>query len=142
MTEPTSIESYHAALESGFISAKQQAVIKYMSERLRGVTQREVNLHFKDPNRSYAPRFKELEDSGVIQCVGTVRDMETNRSVKEYRLTGRVPTHPVRRKATALFSEKETNQLVTAVKTAFFKGLYADIELGAAMNILKKKGLA
>lgn len=97
MTEATSIESYRACIDAGLISDRQQAVIRYMAERhYRSVTQGEINRHFQDTNRSYAPRFRELEDSGVIQCVGTVKDEITNRHVKAYKLTGKMPTERVR----------------------------------------------
>jgi len=98
MTEQTSIASYYAAIDAGLISEKQQAVIGFMARRdLLSTTQGQVNRHFQDTNRSYAPRFKELEDSGVIRCIGTVFDDLTKRNVKAYRLTGEIPTEHVRR---------------------------------------------
>jgi len=102
-TQQTSIESYHAAIASGFISAKQQAVLKYFLDRQpHNVTQGEVNRHFQDTNRSYAPRFREMEDSGVIQRVGTVLDTLTNRNVLSYQLTGEIPNSPVKRAPTTV----------------------------------------
>lgn len=98
MTQPTSIESYHKAVESGFISEKQRQVIVYFCDRAgKNVTQGEVSRHFGDTTRSYGTRFKELEDSGVIVCTGTVLDKRTNRNVKCYQLTGVVPDKPVKR---------------------------------------------
>ena len=98
MAEQTSIESYHAAIEGGLISAKQQAVLRYfLARQPRSITQGEVNRHFNDTNRSYAPRFREMEDAGIIQRVGTVYDEITNRNVLAYRLTGVVPNQPVKR---------------------------------------------
>jgi hypothetical protein len=108
--EPTSIESYYKAVESGFISEKQRQVITYFCDsRGESVTQGEVNRYFKDTNRSYAPRFKELENAGVIQCVGTKYDHLTGRNVKSYKLTGKIPTAPVKRRPSAV-SDKQRKE--------------------------------
>ena len=149
MIQPTSIESYRAALEEGLISEKQQAVIEFLHKRGRA-TQGEINRHYQDTNRSYAPRFKELEDCGAIRCVGTVHDERTNRNVKEYELTGKIPSERARRKPT--LTNKDITQLVIAVRTAanciwhtndgLVGGSAAVYELEHAMNILKRKGLA
>jgi hypothetical protein len=154
MTESTSIESYRTAIESGLISAKQQAVISFLADRDYSVTQGQINRYFNDTNRSYAPRFKELEDAGVIKCVEIVLDTLTNRNVKAYRLTGFVPTQQVKRKQT--LTGKDIEHLVRAIRTAaagiwrdddnnrcgLYGGITAVYELETAMVILKRKGLA
>lgn len=87
----TSAESYYAAKASGLINARQLQIIEFMLARQwGGVTQGEVTRHFRDTARSFAPRFKELEEQGIIRCVGTRRDSVTGRRVNEYRLTGGV----------------------------------------------------
>ena len=99
LNHDTSAESYHAAVEEGIVSRNQYRIIQYMLDRSgRAVTQGEVNRYFSDTNRSYGTRFKELEDAGVIQCVGVVKDDVTNRTVKKYRLTGYIPAEKIKRK--------------------------------------------
>src|SRR5688572_6052615 len=61
-----------------------------------GVSQGDAARHFDDASSSFQPRFRELEDAGMIAVVGTKRDPVTSRMVKAYRITG--STEPIRRK--------------------------------------------
>lgn len=90
----TSRESLNAAYVSGLISAAQGRVLEFMVTWGGPVTQAQVARHYGDVTRSLGPRFRELIELDIIQEDGTTQDTQTNRRVKRYRLTGRVPGGP------------------------------------------------
>jgi hypothetical protein len=61
-------------------------------------SQGDGSRHFADASSSFQPRFREPEDSGLIEPRGTAVDPATGRVVKLYGATGKQPTAPVRRK--------------------------------------------
>ena len=95
----TSIEAYQKAKDSGFISNRQWDVIKFMLKNpgQNGVSQRDVDRNYKDTSSSFHPRFAELEDSGVIECIGTKIDPVSTNKVKTYALVA-APTTKVKSK--------------------------------------------
>jgi hypothetical protein len=95
--EPTSIESYRAAHASGLIGTRQMEVLGFVIAN-EPCSQGDVSRHFADASSSYQPRFRELEDSGLIEQRGTKVDPATGRAVKSYFATGKIPSGPVRRK--------------------------------------------
>src|SRR5437868_8808120 len=97
MPEPTSIDSYRQAHESGLIGQRQMEVLAFVIAN-EPCSQGDVSRHFADASSSYQPRFRELEDSGLIEQRGTKVDPATGRVVKAYVATGKIPAEPVRRK--------------------------------------------
>jgi hypothetical protein len=95
--EPTSIESYQAAHSSGLIGQRQLEVLEFVIANAL-CSQGDVSRHFADASSSYQPRFRELEDSGLIEQRGTKIDPASGREVKAYVATGKIPAGPVRRK--------------------------------------------
>src|SRR6185295_11109948 len=96
MTEPTFLESYRDAQRSGLIGQRQLQVLEFVLAHAP-CSQGDVGRHFADASSSFQPRFRELEDSGLIEQRGTKRDEATGRIVKAYVATGKIPTAPVRR---------------------------------------------
>jgi hypothetical protein len=97
MSERTSIESYRAAHASGLIGTRQMQVLEFVIAN-EPCSQGDVSRHFADASSSYQPRFRELQDAGLIEQSGTKVDPATGREVKAYRATGKPPTATVRRK--------------------------------------------
>lgn len=97
MSEPTSIESYREAHKSGLIGTRQLQVLDFVIAN-EPCSQGDVSRHFADASSSFQPRFRELEDAGLIEQRGTKVDAATGRVVKAYAATGKLPTAPVRRK--------------------------------------------
>jgi hypothetical protein len=97
MPEPTSIASYRDAQRSGLIGQRQMQVLEFVVAN-EPCSQGDVGRHFADASSSFQPRFRELEDAGLIEQRGTKRDDATGRIVKAYVATGKIPTEPVRRK--------------------------------------------
>src|SRR4051794_27905089 len=97
MNERTSIESYRAAHESGLIGKRQLQVLEFVIAN-EPCSQGDVGRHFADASSSFQPRFRELQDAGLIEQRGTKVDPATGREVKAYVSTGKMPTAPVRRK--------------------------------------------
>jgi hypothetical protein len=97
MSEPTSIDSYREAHASGLIGKRQMEVLGFVIAN-EPCSQGDVSRHFADASSSFQPRFRELEDAGLIAADGTKRDWATGREVKAYRATGKLPTAPTRRK--------------------------------------------
>jgi len=97
MNERTSIESYREAHASGLIGKRQLEVLGFVIAN-EPCSQGDVSRHFADASSSYQPRFRELEDAGLIEQRGTKHDPATGREVKAYAATGKLPTAPVRRK--------------------------------------------
>ena len=95
----TSIQAFCAAKESGFLSDRQDDVVQYMLNfpLPEGISQRDVDRFHGDTSSSLHPRFAELEDSGVIKCVGTKADQVSGNKVKSYKLI-KAPDAKVRRK--------------------------------------------
>lgn len=101
----TSAESYHRCLEEGLINAKQNMVIAYMlRHKNRPIYCGEIKRYHHDVCSSFSPRFIELEECGVIKCVGKVKDAISNRNVRTYILTGKIPTERVRRKKKTVYA--------------------------------------
>ena len=69
MPEPTSIDSYRQAHESGLIGQRQLEVLAFVIAN-EPCSQGDVSRHFADASSSYQPRFRELEDSGLIEQRG------------------------------------------------------------------------
>lgn len=92
----TSIDSYHKCHKDGIISQKQHAVLQFILDTQEqfpdGHSRGDVGRHFNDPNTGYQRRLQELEQLGILTCVGTKHDPLTNRDVKAYKPTGVVPT--------------------------------------------------
>src|SRR5947208_11108308 len=61
-------------------------------------SQGDVSRHFADASSSFQPRFRELEDTGLIEQRGTKHDPATGREVKAYWSTGKLPTAAACRK--------------------------------------------
>jgi len=97
MGERTSIESYREAQRSGLISQRQLQVLEFVIAN-EPCSQGDVSRHFADASSSFQPRFRELEDAGLIEQRGTKRDPATGREVKAYVATGKLPTATMRRK--------------------------------------------
>jgi hypothetical protein len=97
MSERTSIESYREAHASGLIGKRQMEVLGFVIAH-QPCSQGDVSRHFADASSSYQPRFRELEDAGLIAADGTTTDRVTGREVKVYRATGAVPTRRVQRR--------------------------------------------
>ena len=84
----TSIKSYHEELESGHITKRQQQVMdilkyndvataKQLSEKVPGAWK----------------RLSELVGMGVVRICGLAQDMQTNKTINVYTLTGAKPLH-------------------------------------------------
>src|SRR5581483_5834008 len=89
MGERTSIESYREAQRSGLISQRQLQVLEFVIAN-EPCSQGDVSRHFADASSSFQPRFRELEDAGLIEQRGTKRDPATGREVKAYVATGKL----------------------------------------------------
>lgn len=100
MSELTSIVSYRQCQDEGLFGQRQMEIVEFMvahqHEYREGISQGDVGRHYNDASSGYQPRFKELEDSGVVRCIGTKYDEITDRTVKAYVLTGQLPTEKVR----------------------------------------------
>jgi len=97
MSERTSIESYRAAHESGLIGKRQMQVLEFVIAN-EPCSQGDVGRHFADASSSFQPRFRELQDAGLIEPRGTKVDAATGREVKAYWSTGKLPTARMRRR--------------------------------------------
>src|SRR3954468_1503491 len=97
MSERTSIDSYRAAQASGLIGKRQLEVLAFVMAN-EPCSQGDVGRHFADASSSFQPRFRELQDAGLIEQRGTKVDPATGRTVKAYVATGKQPTATVRRK--------------------------------------------
>ena len=97
MTERTSIDSYREAHASGLIGKRQMQVLDFIIAN-QPCSQGDVSRHFADASSSFQPRFRELEDAGLIEQRGMKIDPATGRTVKAYWATDKLPTAPVRRK--------------------------------------------
>ena len=96
-SESTSTDSYRQALVDGLISQRHYEVLAFVAahDSPHGVSQGEVSRHFNDASSSYQPRFRELQDAGVLYQCGHKKDAITSRTVKSYRLTKKMPESPV-----------------------------------------------
>ena len=81
MTEPTSLESHRKAQRSGLIGQRQMQVLEFVMAN-GPCSQGDVGRHFADASSSFQPRFRELENAGLIAQCGTKRDDATGRIVK------------------------------------------------------------
>jgi hypothetical protein len=128
MSEQTSVESYRAANSSGLIGKRQMEVLAFVIAN-EPCSQGDVSRHFADASSSYQPRFRELEDAGVIEQRGTKRDPATGREVKAYWSTGNTPAGPVRRK------RRKIRATLEPAGVGLFRVTFApEIEVSGAMS--------
>jgi hypothetical protein len=97
LSEPTSIDAYREGHASGLIGKRQMQVLEFVMAN-EPCSQGDVGRYFADASSSFQPRFRELEDAGLIEQLGTKVDPATGRQVKAYAATGKMPAAPVRRK--------------------------------------------
>jgi hypothetical protein len=90
------IDRVNGLRDAGKISSAVAKIIRYMAY-CDGVAipQQEVMEWYGDLANSIGPRFRDLEDCGIIECVGRKVSKETGRPRKMYRLTGKLPDGPV-----------------------------------------------
>lgn len=94
MTRETSTAAYHQILAEGLIKGLQLEVYEYLFSH-GPATQMEVCRGIRHPSRqdrSYMPRFAELERMGVIKTMRTRFCKITGREVLEWDVTDALPT--------------------------------------------------
>jgi len=94
LTRRTSIDVYHQIEAEGLLSKRRWEVYKHLF-RHGPLTQREVTdqiSHKFAAERSYTPRFAELEKMGVITSVGERACSITGRQVLIWDVTDCLPT--------------------------------------------------
>jgi len=89
--QSTSIDSYQQCYEDGLLCRRQFAVLRFFLNIGIPLTRGDVGRHFKDTNTGYQRRVQELEQAGLLKCIGTVEDTHTGRKVKAYKPTGAIP---------------------------------------------------
>lgn len=93
MIRQTSVDTYKQIRDSGLLNGLRFEVYDYLffhgpatqMETCRGIN----NSHRQD--RSYMPRFAELEKMGVIEAIGTSICDITHREVMTWNVTGNLP---------------------------------------------------
>lgn len=117
MTRQTSISAYHKAVETGLLSGLRLEIYTCLSKHGPS-TQMEVCRKINNPgrqDRSYMPRFAELEKMGVITTIGEKICSVTKNKVLQWGITNNIPKKLVKTETSTAKIKRLENELLVVI---------------------------